>query len=203
MVDKNNKKTTSVYEVLSKINANKYKKEITLKNGKTLSYLSWTDALAGVLNIYPETTWRVHEFPVVMTKYKIVEEETKEYVKFNKTIAFGTEICEYFKVPYLKTPLGFFVKVSVIINGFEREEILPVLDKQHKYTSKPNSFDINTSIKRCLAKCLALHGLGLYIYRGEDLPNSYIEEKPAIPTKPVKVVEIKSKSPLKDAKEEK
>ena len=39
----------------------------------------------------------------------------------------------------------------------------------------PNAFQINTSIQRCLVKAIALHGLGLYIYAGEDLPTTELE----------------------------
>lgn len=47
---------------------------------------------------------------------------------------------------------------------------LPVLDYRNKPISHPNAMDVNTAIMRCLAKSVALHGLGLYIYSGEDMP---------------------------------
>ena len=65
---------------------------------------------------------------------------------------------------------GFFVKVSVTIDGITRSQIHPVLDNRNQTIEKPNANDINTSIMRCLAKAIALHGLGLYIFAGEDLP---------------------------------
>lgn len=46
-----------------------------------------------------------------------------------------------------------------------------MLDHRNKPIAKPTVFEINTSIQRCLVKAIALHGLGLYIYAGEDLPN--------------------------------
>ena len=49
-------------------------------------------------------------------------------------------------------------------------QIHPVLDARNRPILAPSSFDINTSIQRCLVKATALHGLGLYIYAGEDLP---------------------------------
>ena len=49
---------------------------------------------------------------------------------------------------------------------------LPVMDYRNKAILNPDSFAVNTAIMRCLAKSLALHGLGLYIYAGEDLPQS-------------------------------
>lgn len=54
--------------------------------------------------------------------------------------------------------------------GRERTSQLPVTDFKNKPISKPNAFDINTAMQRCLVKAIALHGLGLYIYAGEDIP---------------------------------
>ena len=76
------------------------------------------------------------------------------------------------KLPYVKTECGFFVKVSVVVNLVEMTQVHPVLDHQNKPVLTPNAFQINTSIQRCLAKCIALHGLGIHLYAGEDLPPS-------------------------------
>lgn len=73
-------------------------------------------------------------------------------------------------LPYIKTECGFFVEVAVTVQGTRKTQIHPVLNGQNKPIEKPNAFDINTSIQRCLVKAIALHGLGLYIYAGEDLP---------------------------------
>jgi hypothetical protein len=81
------------------------------------------------------------------------------------------EIIEYNGLPYNETPLGFFVKVAVTVNGVTRSQIHPVLDNNNRPIAKPTSFQINTSIQRCLVKAISLHGLGLYIYAGEDLPD--------------------------------
>jgi len=54
---------------------------------------------------------------------------------------------------------------------------LPVLNGANKPIPQPNAFEINTSMMRCLVKAIALHGLGLYIYAGEDLPLQDEEEK--------------------------
>ena len=72
--------------------------------------------------------------------------------------------------PYTSTPAGAFVTVWVEIEGIRREQIHPVLNHVNKTIDLPNAFEINTSIQRALAKCIACHGLGLYIFRGEDLP---------------------------------
>ena len=72
--------------------------------------------------------------------------------------------------PYMQTDAGCFVQVSLTVDGVTRSQIHPVLDNVNKTVMQPNAFQVNTSIQRCLAKVIALHGLGLYIYAGEDLP---------------------------------
>ena len=74
-------------------------------------------------------------------------------------------------MPYMKTECGYFVEVAVTVQGITLSQIHPVLNHQNKPIEKPNAFDINTAIQRCLVKAIALHGLGLYIYAGEDLPS--------------------------------
>jgi hypothetical protein len=56
---------------------------------------------------------------------------------------------------------------------------LPVMDYRNKAIPSPDAFQVNTAIMRCMTKALSLHGLGLYIYAGEDLPE---ESKPVIIT---------------------
>lgn len=73
-------------------------------------------------------------------------------------------------LPYLKTEAGWFVEVSVTVQGITLSQIHPVLDARNNPIQAPTSFDINTSIQRALTKAIALHGLGLSVYAGEDLP---------------------------------
>ena len=73
-------------------------------------------------------------------------------------------------LPYLKTEAGWFVEVAVSVQGITLSQIHPVLDARNNPIESPNSFDINTSIQRALVKAIALHGLGLSVYAGEDLP---------------------------------
>lgn len=61
--------------------------------------------------------------------------------------------------------------------GRERTAQLPVMDYRNKPIPNPNAFEVNTAMQRCLAKAIALHGLGLYIYAGEDLPEGEETEK--------------------------
>jgi hypothetical protein len=79
--------------------------------------------------------------------------------------------------PYMQTDCGYFVEVAVSVNGITLSQIHPVLDNRNRPITEPNAFQINTSIQRCLVKAIALHGLGLYIYAGEDLPNGVEPDK--------------------------
>lgn len=80
------------------------------------------------------------------------------------------EVKRFDGVPYLKTDCGYFVEVEVTVQGLPLSQIHPIINNQNKPIAEPNSFDINTSIQRCLVKAIELHSLGLYIYAGEDLP---------------------------------
>ncbi len=59
---------------------------------------------------------------------------------------------------------------TVTVNGVSHRMHLPVLGNKNQPLKNPNVFDINTSMQRCFAKAISMHGLGLYVYRGEDLP---------------------------------
>ena len=86
------------------------------------------------------------------------------------------EVRRFDGLPYLKTEAGHFVEVAVTVQGITLSQIHPVLDGKNRPIFEPTAFDINTSLQRCLVKAIALHGLGLYIYAGEDLPEG---DKPA------------------------
>lgn len=72
-----------------------------------------------------------------------------------------------------------WVKTGVTVNGIEHIEYLPVMDYKNKSIPVENvtSFDVNKAIQRSLTKACARHGLGLYIYAGEDLPEEEAAEK--------------------------
>ncbi len=118
------------------------------KNG--LTYLSWAWAWGIVKKHYPKTTF------------------TKNlYSSANNDCT----------LPYMIDPAGYaFVSVTVDIEGETQTEVLPVLNHANKAVSQPDSFQVNTALQRCLTKCLAFHGLGHYIYAGEDLPEG-VEQK--------------------------
>lgn len=70
------------------------------------------------------------------------------------------------------TMWGETVMVSCTVTAFgvARTMQLPVMDHRNKAIPKPDAFAVNTAMQRCLVKAIALHGIGLYIYAGEDLP---------------------------------
>ena len=138
-----------VFETLSKINVN----DMTEKKGR-FTYLSWSDAVNTVKSNFPDTTWKNHEF--------VIEHNEGKYT-----------------VPYMLDPITGhgFVKCTVTIEGQAQEQTHPILNHLNKPIAKPDAYAINTAQQRCLAKCLSLHGLGLYIYQGEDLPVLTKEEE--------------------------
>ncbi len=74
--------------------------------------------------------------------------------------------------PLVKIGETAMVFVEVTMLGKTMTCQLPVLDHRNKAIANPDAFQVNTAIMRCLAKCIGLHGLGLYIYAGEDLPEA-------------------------------
>jgi hypothetical protein len=91
-----------------------------------------------------------------------------EALKADPKASFKVEMFE--GIPLM--PVGGSHMVWVTVTMFDKPMtcMLPVLDYRNKPIPTPNSFDVNTSIMRCLVKAIAMHGLGLYIYAGEDLP---------------------------------
>lgn len=73
------------------------------------------------------------------------------------------------------------VMVYCIVTAFgkQRKAHLPVMDYKNQPIKNPNAFAMNTAMQRCFVKAIALHGLGLYIYAGEDLPEGANDEKEA------------------------
>ena len=105
-----------------------------------LTYLSWAWAWAEVKKLYPLATYKVYE-----------REDGNIYWTDGRTA---------------------WVKTGVTINGLEHIEYLPIMDYTNKSIplDKITSFDVNKAIQRSLTKACARHGLGLYVYAGEDLP---------------------------------
>ncbi len=79
-----------------------------------------------------------------------------------------------FREPTVFADGTMMVHCDVTMFGKSIYMFLPVMNNQNKAIQKPNAFDVNSAMMRCLVKGIAAHGLGLYIYAGEDLPE---EEK--------------------------
>ncbi|MFO1199050.1 MAG: DUF1071 domain-containing protein [Burkholderiaceae bacterium] len=94
------------------------------------------------------------------------------------------EVKRFDNLPYLSTALGVFVEVSVTVQGVTLSQIHPVLDAKNRVIDVPSAFDINTSIQRALVKAIALHGLGISVYAGEDLPLTDGVSSPPKPAEP-------------------
>lgn len=117
-----------------------------------LTYLSWAWAWGETKKAYPNASYTVYENP-----------DGWNYFTDGKTC---------------------WVKTGVCIEGQEHIEYLPVMNHSNKSIPLANvtSFDVNKAIQRSLTKAIARHGLGLYIYAGEDLPeDEQPEEKPQKP----------------------
>lgn len=165
---------STVFERLSAINVNEH-----VEKKKDLSYLSWAWAWSETKKACPDAT------------YKIGETEYDE-------------------------DLGFMCHTTVTIEGETLEMWLPVMDGANKSMKKKaytystrfgektveaaTTFDINKTIMRCLVKNLAMFGLGIYIYAGEDVPESETVTSKA-PAKPEPVKEESDKIVLKKGSE--
>ena len=85
------------------------------------------------------------------------------------------EVKRFDGLPFLQTENGTFVEVAVTVKGVTLSQLHPVLDGKNRPLLAPSAFDINTSIQRALVKAISLHGLGLNVYAGEDLPTGETE----------------------------
>lgn len=105
-----------------------------------LSYLSWAYAWGEIKKLFPDSTYTIYE-----------NNDGWNYFTDGRTC---------------------WVKTGVTVNNVEHIEYLPVMDFRNKSIPLENvtSFDVNKTIQRSLTKAVARHGLGLYVYAGEDLP---------------------------------
>lgn len=72
---------------------------------------------------------------------------------------------------------GYMCYTEITLDGMTYEMWLPIMDFKNKSILQPTTFDINKTVMRCLTKNLAMFGLGLYIYAGEDMPEELTSEK--------------------------
>jgi hypothetical protein len=98
-----------------------------------------------------------------------------EALKADPTATFDVQLFD--GKPYMDVNGTGMVWVTVTMFGQPRFCMLPVMNHRNQPIQNPDAFQVNTAIMRCMTKTLALHGLGLYIYAGEDLPES--DEKDA------------------------
>lgn len=144
----------TVFETLSKIDVSKH-----VEKKMNLSYLSWAWCWQTLKTTYPDT-------PVPkITKYK--------EMLLTKN---GYELTDR-EVPYLTTPTGTMVEVTVSIKGVDYTQSLYVMDNRNKVVVNPTIGQINKTIQRCTVKAIAMAGLGLNLYAGEDLPMGDISEQ--------------------------
>ena len=146
----------SVFEKLSAIDV----------SGKTekksnLTYLSWAWAWGELKKSYPDAS------------YTIYENEIDDLLVHGEQ-AFPIKR----KVNYFTDGRTAWVKVGVTVDNQEHIEMLPVMDHRNKSIALNaiDSFAVNKTIQRALTKAIARHGLGLYIYAGEDLPETVQED---------------------------
>ena len=135
-----------------------------IEKKNNLSYVSWSYAWAEVKKRFPDATYTVYE-----------NNQGWNYFTDGRTC---------------------WVKTGMTVNGIEHIEMLPVMDFKNRSILLENvtSMDVNKTIQRSLTKAAARHGLGLYVYAGEDLPEcDQTEEK----TAQEKVVPSKEKVPPK------
>jgi len=132
-----------------------------------LTYLSWAWAWGELLKRYPDSTYTVYE-----------NRDGWNYHTDGKTC---------------------WVKTGVTVEGKEYVEMLPVMDFKNRSipADSVTSFDVNKAIQRSLTKAVARHGLGLYIYAGEDLPEG--EEPEPVPDKMEKSTEEADKEAMRRA----
>lgn len=120
-----------------------------------LDYLSWPWAWGELKKVHPDATFTVYE-----------NADGWNYHTDGRTA---------------------WVKVGVTVNGIEHIEYLPVMDYKNKSIPLESitSFEVNKAIQRATVKAIARHGIGLYIYAGEDLPEEPQDTKPTKAKPPI------------------
>jgi len=117
----------------------------------------------------------------------------REALKADQSATFDVQTFE--GKPYMDVNGTGMVWVTVTMFGQPRTCMLPVMDYKNKPILNPDAFAVNTAIMRCMTKALALHGLGIYIYSGDDLPEDESKEAPTpVATAPKPIVRTTTKS---------
>ena len=141
----------SVFETLFEINVNDH-----IEKKKDLTYLSWPYAWAEVKKKYPNATYKIHLFGEKQLLY-VFDENVGYMVFIDVTI---NDLTHIMWLPVMNPANKTMKSTSYTYNTKFKKDIL---------VEAATMFDVNKTIMRCLAKNLAVFGLGLYIYSGEDL----------------------------------
>ena len=152
----------NTFEILSAINVND---KIKTKMG--LKYLSWAEAWNVLKKTYPDAYSTTYTRTVKTTETTTIVDEITH---MTKTTVQETEN----EVPYFTDGMSAYVKVGVTVEGVEYVETYPIMNLKNAAVplSMVTMTDVNKSIQRAFVKACARHGLGLYIYSGEDLPDA-------------------------------
>ena len=165
-MSKENPTYEEVWNTLATYNVDKHVKEIQTKWSFKPKYLSWAWAWGVMMKHYPE-------FRYEFTQWEQGDGSMRD-------------------VAYLDDK-SCMVEVCCRIGSLSRTMWLSVMNSKHEAITNPNANDVNKARMRCLVKCMALYGLGHYIYAGEDLPEEETEKpKKKPPAKAKKKVVLKT-----------
>ena len=148
------------FAVLNDINVND---KVKTKMG--LNYLSWAYAWGELLKAYPDATLNVYNRTIETNE--TITTEDKDNGVTRTVVNKSTQ-----EVPYFTDGRTCFVKVGVSIKGIEYIEYVPFMGLKNDAipANRGTLTDVNKALQRAFVKACARHGLGLYIYAGEDLP---------------------------------
>ena len=153
-------KVNETFAVLNDINVND---KVKTKMG--LNYLSWAYAWGELLKAYPDATLNVYNRTIETNE--TITTEDKDNGVTRTVVNKSTQ-----DVPYFTDGRSCFVKVGVSIQGIEYIEYFPIMGLKNDAipANRVTMTDVNKALQRAFVKACARHGLGLYIYAGEDLP---------------------------------
>ena len=155
-------KVNETFAVLNNINVND---KVKTKMG--LNYLSWAYAWGELLKAYPDATLNVYNRTIETNE--TITTEDKDNGVTRTVVNKSTQ-----DVPYFTDGRSCFVKVGVSIQGIEYIEYFPIMGLKNDAipANRVTMTDVNKALQRAFVKACARHGLGLYIYAGEDLPEA-------------------------------
>ena len=150
------------FAVLNYINVND---KVKTKMG--LNYLSWAYAWGELLKAYPDATLNVYNRTIETSE--TITTEDKDNGVTRTVVNKSTQ-----DIPYFTDGRSCFVKVGVSIQGIEYIEYFPIMGLKNDAipANRVTMTDVNKALQRAFVKACARHGLGLYIYAGEDLPEA-------------------------------